>query len=331
MRTLCLIWFAFVVSAHPALAQPAPAPQGSSAASKPAVAAAAAAQPVAKPAGLPPIDFAKVTITPHELGKGVYMLQGVGGNIGLSIGPDGALLIDDQFAPLTPKVQAAVRKLGARSVRFVLNTHWHGDHTGGNENLGKAGAVIVAQHNARKRMSVEQLRDSGVTLPASPVKALPIVTFGEDASFYLNGDELQVFHTVPSHTDGDVLVRFVKANVVHMGDTFMTFSYPLVDRSSGGTYSGFIAVADRVLGMIDAETKIIPGHGVISNREGLQRWREMLVAIRERVAKLVAAGKTLDQVKAEQVTREWDEQYGKAFVTPDQVVTAVYKELKPGS
>ena len=297
-----------------------------------AVAAATATAAIAVAvavAGPPPSDLAKVVIKPTKLTDSVYLLEGAGGNIGLSVGKDGGVLIDDQFAPLTAKITAASRKLGANKIKFVLNTHLHGDHTGGNENLGKAGVVILAHDNVRKRMSVEQFNEAmGSKVPPAPPAALPVVTFTTDVTFHLNGDDIHVFHVDPAHTDGDSIVHFTKANVVHMGDTFMTISYPFVDTSSGGTFAGFIAAADKVLAMSDASTKIIPGHGVVTDKAGLQAWRDMLATLRDRVAKQVAAGKTLEQVQAAKLTAEWDDRYGQKFIKPDQIVAVVYNELK---
>jgi glyoxylase-like metal-dependent hydrolase (beta-lactamase superfamily II) len=276
-----------------------------------------------------PKSIAKVDIKSQKLAAGVYMMEGAGGNMGLLVGKDGAFLIDDQFAPLTPKILATTRKLGGKEIRFVLNTHWHGDHTGGNENLGNAGAVIVAHENVRKRMSVEQfVALKGSKVPPSPAKALPVVTFAGDVAFHLNGEDIHIFYPGPAHTDGDAVVHLVKANVIHMGDTLMTMSYPFVDTSSGGSYAGFIATADRVLSLADASTKIIPGHGKLTDRAGLQAWREMLVAIRDRVTKAAASGKTLQQVQAANLTQEWDARYGVEFITPAQIVEAVYLEVK---
>jgi cyclase len=285
---------------------------------------------VAVVAAQPDKGMAKVSITSKSLAANVHMLEGAGGNMVLVVGKDGSLLIDDQFAPLTAKIMAAAKKLGGKQVRFVLNTHWHGDHTGGNENLGKSGAVIVAHDNVRKRMSVEQFIElKGSKVPPSPPRALPVVTFGSDTTFHIDGEEVRVFHIGPAHTDGDSIVQLVKANVIHMGDTLMTMSYPFVDASSGGTYAGFITAADRVLAISDANTKIVPGHGQITDRAGLQAWRDMLVAIRERVSKASAGGKTLAQVQAMNLTQEWDAQYGTVFITPAQVIEAAFREVKP--
>ena len=274
-------------------------------------------------------DFSKVPVKTQKLAEGLYMLEGAGGNIGLSVGKDGGFMIDDQFAPMTAKIRGAARKVGAKSIKFVLNTHWHGDHTGGNENMGKAGAVIVAHENVRKRMSTDQfiaLKDMKV--PPSPAIALPVVTFVSDVTFHLNGDEVRVFHPEPAHTDGDAVVHFVKANVIHMGDTYMTMSYPFVDGSSGGTFAGFIAAADRVLAMANDTTKIIPGHGELSDKAGLKAWRDMLVTLRDRVARAVKEGKTLEQTQALKLTAEWDATFGVKFITSQQIVQAIYDELK---
>lgn len=277
----------------------------------------------------PKQDFSKVQIKATKVGEGVFMLEGAGGNLALSVGKDGGVLIDDQFAPLSPKIVAAARKAGAAKVKFVVNTHWHGDHTGGNENLGKTGAVVVAHENVRKRMSSEQfIQMMNTTVPAAPAGALPVVTFTSDVTFHLNGDTIHVLHVEPAHTDGDSIVHFTKANVLHMGDTMMTVSYPFVDIGSGGRYSGFIAAADRALALANDATVIIPGHGPVTNKAGLQSWRDMLVTIRAAVAKLVAQGKTLEQIQAAKPTAAWDAEWGQKFIKPDVLISAVYADVR---
>jgi cyclase len=266
-------------------------------------------------------DFSKVSIKTTKVAEGVYMLEGAGGNIGLSVGEDGVVVIDDEFAPLTPKIQAAITAITPKPIKFVLNTHWHGDHTGGNENLAAAGAVIVAHDNVRKRMSAGQFMEMMKRqVPPAPAKALPIVTFTTDVTLHLNGEDIHVMSAGPAHTDGDAIVVFPKAKVVHMGDCFMTISYPFVDLGSGGNYDGFIAIADRVVGMVDDSFKIIPGHGALSVKADLKSWHDMLATIRTRVKKQADAGKALDAIQKQKLTAEWDDKWGKAFIKPDQVV-----------
>jgi len=274
-------------------------------------------------------DFDEVTIKTTKITEGVYMLEGAGGNIGLSVGDDGVVVIDDQFAPLTPKIQAAIAAITPKPIKFVLNTHWHGDHVGGNENMAAAGAVIIAHDNVRKRMSVEQFIEMMKRkVPASPPKALPIVTFSTDVTLHLNGEDLHIISAGPAHTDGDAIVVFPKAKVVHMGDCFMTISYPFVDLSSGGNFDGFVAAADKVLGMADDSFKIIPGHGALSSKTDLKSWRDMLATIRTRVKKQADAGKTLEVIQKAKLTAEWDDKLGKDFIKPDQIIDFVFKAVK---
>jgi glyoxylase-like metal-dependent hydrolase (beta-lactamase superfamily II) len=280
-------------------------------------------------AAQPKQDFTKVQIKTTKVAEGVFMLEGAGGNMALSVGKDGAVLVDDQFAPLSPKILAAARKAGAPKVKFVINTHWHGDHTGGNENLGKTGSVVVAHANVRKRMSTEQFIEMmNLKVPPSAAGALPVVTFTSDVSFHLGGEVIRVQHIGPAHTDGDSLVFFEKANVIHMGDTMMTISYPFVDTGSGGRYSGYITAADAALAMANDKTVIIPGHGPATNKAGLQAWRDMLAAIRASVAKLAGEGKTLEQIIAAKPTAQWDAQWGQAFIKPEVLLKAVFADVR---
>lgn len=270
-------------------------------------------------------DFSKVEVKAEKVADGLWMLTGAGGNIGVSAGPDGVFLVDDQYAPLTDKIKAAIATVSDKPVRFVLNTHWHGDHVGGNENLGKAGAVLVAHENVRKRMSKEQfIQLFKRTVPASPAAALPLVTFAESLSFHLNGEDVDAFHVPPAHTDGDVVVFFRKANVIHAGDTVFNGMYPVVDLSSGGSVDGMIGAADRILAAGDAATKIIPGHGPLATKADVKAFRDMLAASRDAIQPLVKAGKTLDQVKAAKPTAALDEKWGKGFIKPEVWTTVVY-------
>ncbi len=277
----------------------------------------------------PQQDFSKVQIKSTKVADNLYVLEGAGGNVALSVGKEGSVMIDDQYAPLSAKIRAEAKKLGGANLKFLINTHWHGDHTGGNEAFGKAGVVIVAHENVRKRLSTEQFIEMmNAKIPPSPAAALPIVTFGSDVSFYLNGEQLHVIHVDPAHTDGDSIVHLIKANAIHMGDTLFIGSYPFVDVSSGGRYAGVIAAADKALALCNETTKIIPGHGPVTDRAGLQAWRDMLVAIRDSIGKMVASGKTLEQVLAAKPTQQWDAAWGQKFIKPEVLVSTVYRELK---
>jgi glyoxylase-like metal-dependent hydrolase (beta-lactamase superfamily II) len=273
-------------------------------------------------------DFSKVEVKAEKVAEGIYVLTGAGGNIGLSIGKSGSLVIDDQYAPLSDKILAMIKTLSPDPVRFVVNTHWHGDHTGGNENMAKTGAFLVAHENVRKRMGSEQfiaLFDRKV--PASPEAALPVVTFAEGVTFYWNGDEVRAYHVAPAHTDGDTVVQFVKADVVHMGDCLFNGMYPFIDTSSGGKVDGVVAAAERVLAGVSDKTRIIPGHGPVGSKADLQAYRDTVKAIRDRVAKLKAEGKTKEAAVAAKPSAEFDAKWAKGFVKPDVFVGIVYDSL----
>jgi len=273
-------------------------------------------------------DYSQVEITTLKLTDNLHMLTGAGGNIGVISGEDGVFLVDDQFAPLTDKIRAAVAAISKESVRFVFNTHWHYDHVGGNENFGKAGSVIVAHENVRKRMSTEQfMADFDRKMAPSPKDALPVVTFTRDMSFYLNGEEIKVVHVPHAHTDGDAVVFFTKANAVHMGDCYFEGFYPYIDVGSGGSIKGVIAAADLVLARTDAKSQIIPGHGPLSDKARLQTYREMLQGISLAVEKLIAAGKTREEVIAAKPTAPWDEKAGGGFIKPDTFAGIVFNSL----
>jgi glyoxylase-like metal-dependent hydrolase (beta-lactamase superfamily II) len=271
-------------------------------------------------------DPAKVQIQTQELAPGVYMLVGDGGNIGVSAGADGIFLIDDQFAPLTEKIRAALARLQPGPVRFVFNTHWHGDHTGGNENFGGAGALIVAHDGVRARLSREQTL-MGQRIAPAPAVALPVVTFGADLSFHLNGDVIQALHVAHAHTDGDAILRFERANVLHMGDTYLSGMYPFIDTSSGGSLEGLIAAAERGLALSDARTRIIPGHGPLSDRAGLERYRDMLLTVRDRARAALAAGQTREKWIASRPTADLDASWGYGFMKPEVFLGLVWDSL----
>lgn len=266
-------------------------------------------------------DFSQVQVRTQKLTDSLYMLSGAGGNVGLSVGPDSVFMVDDDFAPMAPKLKAAVAALTNRPVQFLLNTHFHFDHTGGNEVFGQTGAVIVAHDNVRRRMSSEQLISFiGARQAASPRIALPVVTVPGEVKLHVNGDEVHAFHVPAAHTDGDLIVRFTQANVVHMGDTFFNGMYPFIDGSSGGTPDGVLAAYDRVLALADAQTRIIPGHGPLATKADLQATREMLAAVTARIKAARQAGQTSEQIAAGKPAGEYDAKYGGGFIKADAFV-----------
>ncbi|HEY6194503.1 MAG TPA: MBL fold metallo-hydrolase [Candidatus Eisenbacteria bacterium] len=273
-------------------------------------------------------DMDKVEIKTDKLAGNVWVLYGAGGNIGLCAGADGAVLVDDEFAPLSAKILAAVKQVSDQPVRWVVNTHWHGDHVGGNENLATAGATIVAHDRVRTRLLEGQdNKFFGRKVAPATGRALPLVTFNDSTTLHVNGEDVLAFHVAPAHTDGDVIVWFPKANVVHMGDTFFNGFYPIIDLESGGSVDGMIAASERVLPRIDDDTKVIPGHGPATDKATLQKYHDMLVGVRAAVAKLVKEKKTLEQVVAAKPTAPWDEVWGKGYLKPDMFATLLYTEL----
>jgi glyoxylase-like metal-dependent hydrolase (beta-lactamase superfamily II) len=243
-------------------------------------------------------DWDAVNVTATEIRPGVAVLFGQGGNIGVSHGPDGTLIVDDQFAPLVPKIQAAIAGLGASPVKYLVNTHWHFDHAGGNEPFGRAGAIIVAQTRVRDRLASGG-GVGGNTTPPAAKEALPVVTYDHGMSFHLNGDTIDLVHTGGGHTDGDTAVYWRKANVLHTGDMMMNrVGFPFIDLSSGGNVTHLIGSLDQMIAMTNAETVVIPGHGALATRADLIAWRAMIATAVERVQALKTAGRTLDQAKA---------------------------------
>jgi glyoxylase-like metal-dependent hydrolase (beta-lactamase superfamily II) len=271
-----------------------------------------------------------MTLKTTKLTDSLYLLEGAGGNVAVFVWDEGVLLVDDKLAPASADVKTAVAAITPKPIRFVVNSHWHRDHSGGNEAMATDGSVVVAHENVRRRMSVDSfVAVFGRNVPASPPKALPIVTFTRDVTFHLGDEEISVVHVDPAHTDGDSFVRFRRANFVHMGDCYLNGSFPVIDSSSGGLFSGTIAAADTALGMLDAGTRIIPGHGPIATAPELRQWREMLETILQRVKTSAVAGKTLDQVKADRPAGEWEGSFPRSFVTSDHVVEEAYRESAP--
>ena len=269
-------------------------------------------------------DFSKVEIKAEKVAGNIYMLTGAGGNIGVSVGDDGTVIIDDQYAPLAPKIEAALRLITPKPVRFILNTHYHGDHTGGNEHFGKT-APIVAHENVRKRLS-SGVSVRGTAVPAAPAGALPVVTFNDTLTIHLNGEDVRAVHTPHGHTDGDSVIWFTKSNVVHMGDQFFNANFPFVDVENGGSVRGMIHNVDEVLARIPDDAKVIPGHGALSDKNGLRRFGAMLKATSAAVEAGIGAGKSLDQLKTEKVLAAWDS-WGQGFIKTDDWITTLYGEI----
>jgi cyclase len=271
-------------------------------------------------------DFSKVEIKATKVAGNVYMLQGAGGNIGVSVGADGILIVDDQFAPLADKIKAALKTLGDGKLKFILNTHWHGDHTGGNVVFGPD-APIIAQTNVRKRLATEQKSEFfKSTTPASPKAALPVITFDESLSVHFNGEEIRVIHFPQGHTDGDSVIFFTGSNVVHMGDDFFAGGFPFVDLDSGGSVEGLIKNIAEIIPKLPAGVKLIPGHGQLSTVEDLKAFHRMLLETTDIVRKKMAAKKTLDQIKKEGLPEEW-KPWGTGFIKTDMWIEIIYRSL----
>ncbi|MGP1354310.1 MAG: MBL fold metallo-hydrolase [Parasphingopyxis sp.] len=270
-------------------------------------------------------EMADVEITAEQLAPGVAVLFGRGGNIGVSHGEDGTVLIDDQFAPLTTRIQAAIAELGADPARFLINTHWHWDHTDGNENFGEAGAVIMAHDNVRIRLA--EGAEGRRTVPPAPPAALPVITYHDGIKLHLNGDTVHVVHMHRAHTDGDSIVWWENANVVHMGDLFFNGrTFPFVDLESGGDVRGVIRAATRVIDMTDDATQIIPGHGPMATRAGLVAYRDMIAAITGQVASAMADGRSLEEIQAMGLTADYAELEG-GFISGEAFVETVFTSL----
>jgi glyoxylase-like metal-dependent hydrolase (beta-lactamase superfamily II) len=274
----------------------------------------------------PQTDWSKVQIKTTKIAGNVYLLEGAGGNIGVSVGEDGILIVDDQFAPLAEKIRASLKSLNQGRLRFILNTHWHFDHTGGNAVFGSE-ASIIAHDNVRKRMSTEHRSEFfKSTTPASPKQALPVITFDRSLTVHFNGEEIRAIHFPQGHTDGDSVIFFTKSNVVHLGDDFFSGSFPFVDLESGGSVEGLTKNIAELITKIPADAKLIPGHGPISTLDDLKTYHRMLVETTAIVRDQIAAGKSLAQIKTEGLPSEWDS-WGKAFIKTDMWLELVHSSL----
>lgn len=267
-------------------------------------------------------DWSKVEIKSTKVNGNVYMLQGSGGNIGVSVGGDGILIVDDQYAPLADKIKAALKTLGEGKLKFILNTHWHGDHTGGNAAFSSEGSII-AHTNVRKRLA-EGINITGRTVQPAAKEALPIITFDQSVSVHFNGEEIRALHFPRGHTDGDAVIFFTSANVVHMGDLFFNGMFPYVDIDSGGDVEGYINNVGEVLGKLPAGAKIIPGHGPLATADDLKKFHDMMMKTTGIVRDKMKAGKTLDQIKAEGLPEEW-KSWSWQFVTTDRWISTIHR------
>lgn len=271
----------------------------------------------------------KVEFESFQLSDTIYMLTGAGGNVGVSSGKDGLYIIDDQVQQVSGPLLAAIRKISDQPVRFVINTHYHDDHTGGNETIGKAGGVIIAHDNVRNRMVTEQVSVfRKKTVAAFPEPALPVITFNDKMSLHLNGETAKVYHIANGHTDGDSIIYFENSNVIHMGDMYFNGLYPYIDLEAGGSMQGMIGAAELALSLADESTRIIPGHGPLAMKEDLNNYHDYLVQASINVQTLIDEGKDLQQVIAAKPTAQWDETLGKVWITPAQFVTFIYNSLE---
>jgi cyclase len=271
-------------------------------------------------------DPSKVEIKVQKVTGSVYMLEGVGGNIGASVGEDGIVIVDDEYLPLAEKIEAALKGIADKPVKIVLNTHWHGDHTGGNPHFGEK-APIVAQENVRKRLLSGGKTRFGETKPAQK-SALPIITFEENVSVHLNGEDIRAIHFPNGHTDGDSVIFFTQSKVVHMGDDFFNGGmFPFIDIDSGGSVQGMIAGGEKVLAEVPDDVKIIPGHGPLGTKEDLRKFIQVLKETSAAVEAGIKKGKTLDQLKQEKVLAKWDS-WGQGFIKTDMFIEILYDSLK---
>ena len=269
-----------------------------------------------------------VRIRPVKVSEHLYMLKGSGGNIGVLTGKDGTLMIDDQFAPLSNKINGAIKTLDPGEIRFLINTHIHGDHSGGNENFKRMGITVVAHDVVRERMQKETVNRQGQPVPPRDKDALPVITFADKLNFHLNDEDIELIHLFPGHTDGDVLVHFVKANVYHTGDTFTRMGYPFIDVSNAGTINGYISSLDKMLAMMDDNSKVIPGHGEVATKADVKIFRDKVADIRDQVAAAMKKGKKIEDIPAMGITDKYEADWGKGFVKGKDFVLLVAENLK---
>jgi glyoxylase-like metal-dependent hydrolase (beta-lactamase superfamily II) len=277
-------------------------------------------------------DYSKVEIKVTKVSGNIYMLEGEGGNIAASVGEDGIVIVDDQFAPLADKIQAALKnlKITDKPVRFVINTHYHGDHTGGNEPFANAGSTVIAQDNVRKRLESGGVAGNGGSLKMeakpAPKGALPVITFDHDVTVHLNGEDIRALHFPAGHTDGDAIIFFPKNNVVHMGDDFVRYGFPFIDVASGGSVQGMIAAMEKVSAQLPPDVKVIPGHGALSNLDDVREFTKMLKETSAAVQKAIDQHKTLEQMKQEKILAPWPK-WSTGFLDADKFIETLYNSL----
>lgn len=274
-------------------------------------------------------DPQQASIKTQKIKEGLYLLQGRGGNIAVQAGEDGVFLVDDELAPLSPQVEAAIKKISSKPVKFVLNTHWHYDHTGGNLHWRKKNSLLVAHQKTREHLSKEEfIKLFNKRFPANPKEALPVVTFSRDIQFFFNGDRIKVRHLMPAHTDGDAMVYFKKAGVVHLGDIFINGSYPFIDQENGGALDGVIASVEEILKIYPKDAIFIPGHGPIGNRKDLQAYLKMLQTAKQLVKQGMQKHQGLEALQAAKPLQSLDAQWGGGLIKNDQFVGIIYQSLK---
>jgi cyclase len=273
-------------------------------------------------------DFSKVQIKTNKLADNFYTLEGQGGTIGVLTGPDGVLMVDSQFAPLSEKITAAIKQISNGNIRFLINTHVHGDHTGGNENFGKMGVTIIAREELRNRLAHPNPGPNGQPGTPAAAPALPLITYTGSLTFHMNGEDVRVFAVPRAHTDGDSMVYFTNADVLMTGDWYRSIQFPNIDRANGGTLQGMLDAVSRAIAMCGPNTRVVPGHGPVVDRNALMAYRDVMLGVRAKVLPMVKAGKTQEEVIAAKPASEFTARIKEVGTTEDRFVGQVYQELK---
>ncbi len=274
-------------------------------------------------------DWSSVQIERTEVNNRISFLVGSGGNVGVLIGDEGVMIVDDQYAPLSEKIQAAIAEISSGQIRYTLNTHYHGDHTGGNENFKEAGAIVVAQDNVRDRLGKSWTNEIlGRDMEAKSESFWPVITFSDEMTFHFNGEEVTLMYAPNAHTDGDALVHFKTSNIIHAGDLFVRYGYPFIDVSAGGTIDGMIAAQKKILSLCDDNTQIIPGHGQLSTKKDVQELLNMLEATKAIVTKAKEKGETLEDLMAREPLQDFHDRWNGSFITSDLFVQIIYETVE---